>query len=122
MKGRLTKKEKAIVIADIINVYNQAIAKKRLAKSSHNNDYFSKDDHELIFTIEQALRNCSKETRLIIKNDFIYKQPEVCVTDCSFFYNFFDDFNAVFHFSFALFDCGVVILNGLNFILKLLNI
>ena len=76
MKGRLTKKEKAIVIADIINVYNQAIAKKRLAKSSHNNDYFSKDDHELIFTIEQALRNCSKETRLIIKNDFIYKQEK----------------------------------------------
>ena len=55
-------------------------------------------------------------------NYFIYKQSEVCVTDCSFLDDFFDDFNAVFHFSFALFDSGVVILNGLNFILKFLNV
>lgn len=76
MKGRLSKKEKAIIIAEVINVYNQAIAKKRLAKASNNNTYFTKDDQQLIFTIEQALRNCTKETRLIIKNDFIYKQEK----------------------------------------------
>ena len=71
----LSHKDKQIIVATVINAFNQAVAHKKLVQLSRNTMKNNIDDDLMIMTINEAISHCSHHTRLIIENEFIAKKP-----------------------------------------------